>query len=131
MNSSVLSHSRLTDKRRVRQDAESSELPELGSRIGSVTLIVGVGLCVQALGYWIARSGSVDLGLDLFFAGVVVIFAPCAWRLLGLTADRRERLQVVALLGVVLAASFCLASPLLFNTFDEMLHDTTLWQLLD
>jgi O-antigen/teichoic acid export membrane protein len=103
----------------------------LASRIGAVTLVVGLGLCVQAAGYATARRGSVNFGLDLFFVGVVVIFAPCAWRLLGRAAERTERLQVVALLAVVLAASFCLASPLIFDTFDEMLHDATLWQFLD
>jgi O-antigen/teichoic acid export membrane protein len=86
---------------------------------------------VQAAGYAIARRGSVNTGLDLFFVGVVLIFAPCAWRLLGRAAERTERLQVVALLAVALAASFCLASPLIFDTFDEMLHDATLWQFLD
>jgi hypothetical protein len=131
MNASVLSYSRLAEKRRVRQDAKSSEVAKPRSQIGLVTLVVGLGLCVQVAGYAVARAGSVSLGLDLFFAGVAVIFASCAWRLLGVAAQRTERLQVVALLGVVLAASFCLASPLLFNTFDDMLHDTTLWQLLD
>ncbi|HEY5273618.1 MAG TPA: hypothetical protein VIJ34_10340 [Acidimicrobiales bacterium] len=131
MNASVLSYSRLAERYRIRLDAKSLGIQKPATRAGTVTLIVGLGLCIQAVGYAIARSGNVSFGLDLFFAGVVVIFAPCAWRLLGVAAERTERLQVASLLGVALAVSFYLVSPLFFNTFDEMLHDTTYWQLLD
>ena len=92
---------------------------------------VGLGLAIQAFGYATARSGKVSLGLDLYFPGVALIFASCAWRLFGSSANRTERLRLVALLGVALALSRYLASPLLYNGFDDLLHETSLWQLAD
>ena len=99
------------------------------TRLVVVAPIVAGGLALQAVGYAIGRAGHVQLALAFFFTGLVTIFAPCAWRLLAERARRPERIQVAVLLGVALVVSYYLLSPLLFTGYDELLHQTTLWQL--
>ncbi|MDA8034428.1 MAG: hypothetical protein M0T71_09705 [Actinomycetota bacterium] len=101
------------------------------TRLPAVAALSAGGLVVQAVGDAIARSGHGALGLDLFFVGVACAFASAAWRLLGRPASRDERLGVALVLGLVLVVSSWMASPLLFDQYDELLHETTLWQLLD
>jgi hypothetical protein len=62
----------------------------------------------------------------MFFAGLVTIFAPCAWRLTSATAARSERVAVSLVLGVGLLASYYIRSPLIFDWFDELIHGATL-----
>jgi hypothetical protein len=84
---------------------------------------------LEALAYaegWQRHETSV---LPLFFTGLVVIFVAGAWRLLDPRTQRRERLQVSVLLGTALLASYYLRSPYLFDSFDELLHQATLWKL--
>lgn len=99
------------------------------SRLGDVLGIVAVGVAVQALGYALGFKGHDGPALTLFFVGLLIIFIPCAWRLLGPRAGPGERLRVVVVLGLALVTSSFIATPLLPTGFDELLHETTLWQL--
>jgi hypothetical protein len=95
-----------------------------------VVLVVAItGLGVQAFGYSLASAGHDQTAVPLLYAGFVLIFVPCAWRLLASNAARQERLQVSLLLGLLLLLSYYLRSPLIFDRFDELLHLATLRQL--
>ncbi len=86
--------------------------------------MVGVG---DAL----ARTGHKSPVVPLFLAGLIFIFAACAWRLTGTTATRNERVWVSVILGLGLLASYVLRSPLIFDNFDELADGATLMRLLD
>ncbi len=96
------------------------------SRLGTVVALVGVGLFVTGFGDALARTGHQAPALPMFFAGLVTIFAPCAWRLTSATAARSERVAVSLVLGVGLLASYYIRSPLIFDWFDELIHGATL-----
>jgi hypothetical protein len=110
--------------RRPPSDASASE-----SRAGTVAMLTALGLFVVAVGYAIGWAGNDGLAVPVFYAGISAIFVPCAWRLLGRAAHRKERLQVAVILGLFLILAYYLSSPLLFDRYDELLHATTLWQL--
>ncbi len=101
------------------------------SRTGTVAALTALGLLVVAIGYAIGWAGDDGLSVPIFYAGISAIFVPSAWRLLGRAARRRERLQVAVILGLFLLVAYYLSSPLLFDRYDELLHGTTLWQLMD
>ncbi len=105
--------------------------PGRRSRLWAVAPLVGVGLALQGIGYAIGRSGQVDKALTFFFIGLLTIFLPCAWRMLAGNASRNERIQVGVILGTALVLSYFLLSPLMYTGYDELLHETTLWQLAD
>jgi hypothetical protein len=86
--------------------------------------MVGVG---DALG----RTGHQSPVVPLYLAGLIFIFAPCAWRLTGTAATRNERVWVSVILGLGLLASYVFRSPLIFDNFDELAHGATLTRLLD
>ncbi len=110
--------------------AEPSAPEPSTSRAGFVALAVSLALVVQSIGYAIGRSGNDTTALRLFFIGLVGIFVPCAWRLLSPRVGRRERLQVVVILGLALVGSTYLVSPLMPSSFDELLHQATLWNII-
>lgn len=56
----------------------------------------------------------------LFWAGLVVVFAPVAFRLLSRDATRTERLGLVAVLGFALYVAKVLGSPTSFALHDEL-----------
>jgi len=101
------------------------------SRVGVVTVAVAIGLLIGAFGVVLSRDGARAEGLDLYFVGIAVVFASCAWRLFGTAAGRTERLQVSILLGLGLVIIASLSFPLIPDAYDEMLHETTLWQIVD
>jgi hypothetical protein len=101
------------------------------SRAGTVAMLTALGLFVVVVGYAIGWAGNDGLAVPVFYAGISAIFVPCAWRLLGRAAHRKERLQVAVILGLFLILAYYLSSPLLFDRYDELLHATTLWQLSD
>jgi len=105
--------------------------PAGATRLGTVIVIVSSGLFLQCLGDTLARQGHQAAALPLFFSGLVIIFAPCAWRLTSSDATRSERLHVSLVLGVGLLASYVIRSPLIFDGFDELLHLATLTRLID
>jgi hypothetical protein len=101
------------------------------SRLGSVVAIVGVGLLMVGVGDALGRTGHQSPVVPLFLAGLIFIFAPCAWRLTGTAATRNERVWVSVILGLGLMASYVFRSPLIFDNFDELAHSATLTRLLD
>jgi hypothetical protein len=101
------------------------------SRVGTVAVLTSLGLLVVTAGYAIGWAGNDGLSAPVFYVGISTIFGPCAWRLLGRAAHRKERLQVAVILGFFLILAYYLSSPLLFDRYDELLHTTTLWQLSD
>jgi hypothetical protein len=107
------------------------DLSAAGSRAGVVAMLTAVGLLVVAVGYAIGWAGNDGLSVPVFYIGISAIFVPCAWRLLGRAAHRKERLQVAVILGLFLMLAFYLSSPLLFDRYDDLIHATTLWQLSD
>ncbi|MDP9091632.1 MAG: glycosyltransferase family 39 protein [Actinomycetota bacterium] len=113
--------------------AASSSGPRTTPRpaLALVLLVASVGLLVQGIGYALGRSGHAGAAQTLFFVGLMAIFVPCAWRLLGAAAGRRERIYTSVALGCLLVLSCYLLSPTLFSGYDDLLHQTTLWQLAD
>jgi hypothetical protein len=101
------------------------------SRLGSVVALVGVGLLLVGVGDALGRTGHESPVVPLFLAGLIFIFAPCAWRLTGTAATRNERVWVSVILGLALLASYVFRSPLIFDNFDELAHGATLTRLLD
>ena len=100
------------------------------TRLGTVTLVVSLGLFAQCLGDTLARFGTEEPALPLFFLGLIAIFAPCAWRLTASEATRRERVQVSLVLGVGLLASFLVRSPLILDELGELFHLATLTRMI-
>jgi hypothetical protein len=78
-----------------------------------------IGVLLVALGDNAARTGS-GLAEPLFWAGLVAIYAPIAFRLLSASASRGERIALVALLSVSLFLVKLLYSPLQFSFYDEL-----------
>jgi hypothetical protein len=101
------------------------------SRLGSVLAIAGAGLLLVGLSDALGRTGPQWPVVPLFLAGLTCIVAPCAWRLTGAAAGRKERLWVSVILGLALQASYVFRSPLIFDNFDELAHGATLTRLLD
>lgn len=72
-----------------------------------------------ALGNNAAREG-LDSAQLLFWAGLAVIYAPIAFRLLSTSASRAERIALVLTLGLSLFAVKVLYSPTSPTPFDEL-----------
>ncbi|HEX5546563.1 MAG TPA: hypothetical protein VFX24_04080 [Ktedonobacterales bacterium] len=90
-------------------------LPEL-------SLLGAVGLLMVAVGYTRSRA-SEGWGEPLFWWGLVLIFAPIAFRLFVIqTLERRERLGLLLVLQVLLYFVTMLQYPLTFSSFDEFAH---------
>ena len=107
-------------------------IPEASpSCLGLVIAIVGVGTFLDGLSDALGRTGHAGPVLPLFFVGLVVIFLPCAWRLTSPGAKRNERVAVALVLGIGLLVSYILRSPLIFDSFDELLHGANLARMLD
>jgi len=84
-----------------------------------LAVVAAVGLVLVALGNNAARSDDVLAWLP-FWAGLVLIYAPIAWRLLAAETSRRERIGLVVLLGVSLFLVKVLYSPNEFVFYDEL-----------
>jgi hypothetical protein len=120
---------RLRTTRPVRITTSAAERQD--SRVlGMTAFICGVGLLIQSFGEVAGHHGAESLALTLLMVGVTVIFAGCGWQLIGTNATGSERRNISVLLGVSLLLSSYFLDPLLFTGFDDLLHQTTLWQLL-
>jgi hypothetical protein len=97
--------------------------------LGGVLVLVGIGLVIQAIGEHLGRTGDNGRGQICLVAGIALIYLPCAWRLIESSTSERERTRVVVVLGLALVISAHLVNPLVFTGFDELLHQTTLWQI--
>jgi hypothetical protein len=85
----------------------------------AVTLLAATGLLLVALGNDAGQKGSSGLQL-LFWLGLVLIYAPIAFRLLSVSATREERLGLALTLGLTLFLVKVLRSPIGFVRFDEL-----------
>ena len=85
----------------------------------ALALLAAGGLVMIAFGDNAARAGTSG-AQALFWGGLVVIYAPIAFRLLSVSASRAERISLVALLGVSLFVVKILASPTGFVRYDEL-----------
>ena len=101
----------------------------ISSRNLTIFGVAALGLGVQVVGYSFGSAGHSSIALTLFYTGLVLIYVPCASRLLASNATRRERLQVCVFLGLMLLLSYYMRSPLRFDRFDELLHLATLRQI--
>jgi hypothetical protein len=117
--------------------AEAPEPPGLRSEVLSVqdgvitrwgmlpllSLTSAVGLLLVALAFTQSRAAPVLADSPtsiLFWAGLLVMIAPIAWRLYGVQVSRTERLGLVALLTLGLYLVKVVHSPLAFTFPDEM-----------
>lgn len=99
-------------------------------RWARVSLSVAAGLAVTTAGYVTARDGRQTLALWLFWVGVVVLFLPGAAALLARSTRRGDRITIVALLSEGLFGAYFFRNPAFFDHFDELLHQTTLWNVV-
>lgn len=76
------------------------------------------GLLIVALANNAAIQG-LAVSRPLFWLGLLTIFSPIAFRLLGSKAERPERLATVLVLGLALFLAKVLHSPIEFTRFDE------------
>src|SRR5262249_43346014 len=103
---------------------EAPVMPAVGTswgRLPAGSLLGASGLLLVALGNNGARTGAAGADL-LFWAGLLLLFVPAAWRLIASEAARQERVGLVALLGVGLYLVKLLHSPLSFTFSDELQH---------
>ena len=84
-----------------------------------LALVAAGGLVMVALGNNAAREETSGAEA-LFWGGLVVIYAPLAFRMLSASASRAERISLAVLLGVSLFVVKILASPTGFVRFDEL-----------
>ncbi|MBS1676789.1 MAG: hypothetical protein JST08_05325 [Actinobacteria bacterium] len=84
-----------------------------------LALVAAGGLVAVALGDNLAREGRPG-GQPLFWAGLVLIYAPVAFRLFGRAAGRSERIGLVLTLALALYTVKVLRSPAEFVRFDEL-----------
>lgn len=97
---------------------------ESGNRWGrfpELSLAIAAGLLVIAYGFSEARRGY-EWGTILFWVGLLLMYVPVAFRLIGTSATRHERIGLVALLGVGIFLVKILHSPINFTFHDEFVH---------
>lgn len=85
----------------------------------ALTLLASIGLVLIAAGNDAAQRGD-SKAQALFWVGLVIIYAPIAFRLLSRSAGREERIALVLALGLSLFLVKVLRSPIDFVRFDEL-----------
>jgi hypothetical protein len=87
--------------------------------IALLALVSAFGVLLVALGNNHARTAT--FGAEpLFWAGLVLIYAPIVARLLSTSASRGERIALIAILSIALFFVKVLYSPLHFEFYDEL-----------
>jgi hypothetical protein len=84
----------------------------------SIAALAALGLVLVALGNNAAAESEGGLQ-PLFWAGLILIFAPIAFRLLAAAPSRAERIGLSVALGLFLFLVKVLSNPLEFDRFDE------------
>jgi hypothetical protein len=104
-------------------DARSDSEPDergLGW-LPALSIMMALGLLVVALADASAHTAK-PWAEPLFWAGLVIMFAPVAIRLLSHACSGTETIWLVVVLGLALYLVKVLYSPLAFNLHDEFLH---------
>src|SRR6266508_3927100 len=96
----------------------------------ALSLLSAFGLLLVALANNSARAGAAWSNV-LFWAGLLLLFAPAAVRLIALEAERPERIGLVLLLGTGLYLVKLLHSPLSFTLSDELQHWRTAGDIIE
>lgn len=128
-NESALSQSARAVKQSVRTRLRPSISMDLLWSVPAIALTAAVGLGLIGLADANSRAGSSPLGF-LFWLGLLLLFAPVAFRTLSPGASRRDRLLLMLLLGVGLYLVKVLASPTSFTFIDEFIHLRTTQDIL-
>jgi hypothetical protein len=89
------------------------------SRLLPLLVVSALGVLVVALAFAAGRAGD-SWAPAVFWAGMVALVAPIAFRLLGGSAGYGERLGLVLLLGVALYLVMIMYSPTGFKLHDEL-----------
>jgi len=87
----------------------------------ALTLVGAVALLVVSLANTAGRYGQ-PWAEPLLWSGLVILIAPCMYRLATLTPRRTERIGIVVVLGLVLYLVKLFHSPVAFTFHDEFLH---------
>jgi hypothetical protein len=91
--------------------------------VAAIALCTVLGLACVAVADTAAQRGeNYGRAVTFFMIGLVVIFAPIAFRVLAKGVNRQERLVLVILLGLALYAVKILGSPDSFTFRDEYIH---------
>lgn len=91
-----------------------------------LALVSALGLLLVAWGVNAARVEDTP-SVALFWGGLLLLVVPVAARIAGIGASRRERMGLVALVGVGLYLVKVWHSPLFFTFYDELQH----WRTAD
>jgi GT2 family glycosyltransferase len=84
-------------------------------------LIAAIGVALVAVGDALARSGTGD-GRLLFWAGVMTVVLPIAYRLASEDVQRGERVVLLTVFGLALYCVKFLRDPFAFTYADELVH---------
>ncbi len=97
-----------------------------------VVLAAAAGVLIMALGAAIARDdGSAGWAQTLWVVGLLAVFAPALLRVLRPGTGPRERVAIALVIPVVLQVSRLTLFPVFFAFHDELIHATTLRQLVE
>jgi hypothetical protein len=99
------------------------------SWLPALVLVTAIGLLVVAVADGLARRGEFG-ARPLFWAGLAVVVAPLAYRLLSEAPSRRERIGLVVVLVGALYVVKILNNPDGFTFFDEFNHLRSLADVL-
>jgi len=94
-------------------------------------LLCAVGLVIQENTYQILHFSSDATVQVLFLLGLIFAFVPCTAVMVRRDVSRNARVVAGLLLGETLFISKWLVHPLLPASYDELLHLTSLWHLVD
>lgn len=94
-----------------------------------LSVVASIGLLLVAVAYTGARSEA-SWSLPLFWLGLLLIYMPAVLRLASADASRRERIGLLAVLGICLYMVKVLHDPLAFGLPDEFMHWRTAHDIL-
>jgi hypothetical protein len=97
---------------------------------GPTLLVMSLGVLLMAAIANAGRAGSTGTLLDAgWIAGLIVIYAPAALRIVGRGTPVIERVLVAIGLGLILQFSRLVLNPTTFAFHDELIHANTLRQI--